>query len=132
MVITPLCFSSALRKTLTMKATPLHQIYPYYMHIMDRTELRNGMLFWSADSGNKAAGKPVGTIHRDGYITVCVKPKGYKSKHIKLHRLIWWLHNGPVPDHLEVDHINGIRSDNRIENLQLLTFQENLDKRVFS
>lgn len=44
---------------------------------------------------------------------------------IKAHRLIWKLHHGVDPSHLEIDHINGIRTDNRIENLRLVTRKGN-------
>lgn len=37
------------------------------------------------------------------------------------HRLAWELVNGPIPEDMQVDHINGIRTDNRIENLRLVT-----------
>lgn len=31
------------------------------------------------------------------------------------------MHNGPIPEGYEIDHMNGIRSDNRIENLRLVS-----------
>ena len=36
------------------------------------------------------------------------------------HRLIWFIHNGPIPDNMMVDHINLDKLDNRIENLRLV------------
>jgi len=45
----------------------------------------------------------------------------------KLHRLIWIYHNGPIPEGMQIDHINHDRQDNRIENLRLVeNSQENL------
>lgn len=41
------------------------------------------------------------------------------------HRVVWVEHNGPIPDGMQIDHINHDRSDNRIENLRLVTPQQN-------
>lgn len=35
------------------------------------------------------------------------------------HRLVWQALHGDIPDGLEVNHINGVKSDNRPENLEL-------------
>lgn len=41
------------------------------------------------------------------------------------HRFIYEYFNGTIPPHLEVDHINHIKDDNRLENLRLITPKEN-------
>ena len=46
-------------------------------------------------------------------------------KHAK-HKIVWEMHNGPVPKGFEIDHINRDDSDNRIENLRLATHFQNL------
>ena len=44
---------------------------------------------------------------------------------LRAHRVIWLIHSGEWPEN-EVDHINGIRSDNRISNLRSVTAKENM------
>jgi len=51
--------------------------------------------------------------------------KNNKCKNYFLHRLIYEVHNGVIPDKIQVDHINRIRTDNRIENLRLVTHSQN-------
>jgi hypothetical protein len=64
-------------------------------------------------------GTPAGGPHREGGWAV-----SYKSS-IYLHcRLVWMYIYGQDPGDLEIDHINGDRSDDRIENLRLATRQQ--------
>jgi hypothetical protein len=55
-----------------------------------------------------------------GYIQV-----GYRKKMYKAHRLIWAMVYGEFPQG-HIDHINGVRHDNRIENLRVVTHQQNV------
>ena len=39
------------------------------------------------------------------------------------------MHNGPIPDGMQIDHINHTRNDNRIENLRLVSNSSNSKNR---
>ena len=54
-----------------------------------------------------------GSIDHDGYLIIKVKKHQFKA-----HRIDWLLNYGSFPDG-ELDHINRIRTDNRIENLRV-------------
>jgi hypothetical protein len=49
----------------------------------------------------------------NGYIRI-----SRNGKVVYLHRWIWEQIFGPIPDGWEIDHINGVRTDNRLENLR--------------
>ena len=53
-----------------------------------------------------------GSYDKDGYLIIKIKGKQYKA-----HRLVYAIHNNRFPID-ELDHINRIKDDNRIENLR--------------
>lgn len=61
--------------------------------------------------------------HSYAHFSPCVNGK---SKNVRIHRVVWEAFNGPIPGRLEVNHKNLDRSDNRLENLELLTHRENV------
>jgi HNH endonuclease len=67
---------------------------------------------------------PVGTRHKHGYLHV-----KFKNKQVKVHRLAWFLHYREWPKY-QIDHINGIRDDNRIDNLRDVERKFNANNRV--
>jgi hypothetical protein len=64
-----------------------------------------------------------GVIYNNGYVRVHVFFRGEKFK-IWKHRLVFFLVHHRFPK--EIDHINGIKTDNRIENLREVSHSENL------
>jgi DNA-binding transcriptional regulator YiaG len=59
----------------------------------------------------------------NGYKTVCIVSNGKKYVR-RVHRLVMEAFHRP--SHLEVNHINGIKSDNSLENLEYVTHQQNV------
>lgn len=62
--------------------------------------------------------------YKGGYWRVRARVKGVLRGTLA-HRLVWHHFNGPIPDGLQVNHINGNGFDNRPCNLELLTPREN-------
>lgn len=47
------------------------------------------------------------------------------GKNYLIHRLTWLAFNGQIPENMQVNHINEIKADNRLENLNLMACKEN-------
>lgn len=78
-------------------------------------------LIWRNPTSKRVkAGDVAGWMDEDGYIYVRIM-----GRLTPAHRVIWEMHYGEIPEGMEIDHINHIRDDNRIENLRLVTRQEN-------
>lgn len=69
---------------------------------------------------NVAVGQIAGSTHRDGYTYICIDYKSYAA-----HRLAWAIYYG-IDAEREIDHKNGIKHDNRIENLREASSSENM------
>lgn len=70
-----------------------------------------------------------GTRGLPGYEAGRCSPRGYRiialgGMHYRAHRLAWLLHYG-VPPRGQIDHVNGVRDDNRIVNLREATQSQN-------
>jgi len=73
-----------------------------------------GIFTWKAVSKfhKSRNGKEAGTRHHTGYLHISIDGKKYSA-----HRLAWLYVHGEFPEEF-IDHINGVRDDNRIVNLR--------------
>ena len=63
-------------------------------------------------------------INSCGYYQVALC-KNSIVKWYSVHRLVWIAFNGQIPEGLQVNHINEIKTDNSLSNLNLMTAKEN-------
>lgn len=99
-------------KKITLEQSLLKELFEY----------KDGQLVWKYKPYNlqHLIGKIAGGLHGSGYRNIKIGSVSYPA-----HRLMWIYHNGSIDENLQIDHINGIKDDNRIENLRLVTAQQN-------
>lgn len=83
-------------------------------------------LVWSTDRYRKGflfrkAGSTAGRINNTNkYNNLSIFNKDYS-----IHRLVWVLHHGEIPDDMVIDHIDGNKTNNLISNLRCVTQSKN-------
>lgn len=78
-----------------------------------------GALIRRRDRSYKKEGSALGGHDMKGYLKTCIDGKYYK-----VHRLVWLYEKGEFPRG-ELDHINGVKDDNRLCNLRIANHSEN-------
>jgi hypothetical protein len=99
-------------KKITVTQAELHRLFDY--------SPKTGLLTRRISTGPRSrAGQVVGTVMGAGYLNVSISHEKFI-----VHRLIWLYVHGVWPPH-DIDHINGVKTDNRLANLRLVTRSEN-------
>lgn len=81
-----------------------------------------GVFAWRAVANKKRPGDIAGSTNGRGYRQIGIGGRDYSA-----HRLAWMYVHGVWPT--EIDHINGVRDDNRLANLRVVTKNENQHNR---
>lgn len=102
-----------------------------YLRKRLRYDPETGRLFWK-DSGQVTRGKNTGRSGKEAFTTVM--GAGYRQGTVDgvryyAHRVAYAIYYGAWPTN-QIDHVNGVRGDNRIINLRVATNQENSRNRL--
>lgn len=67
------------------------------------------------------------SFNKRGYLKVNLVDENKSAKTNAVQRIVWIAFNGPIPEGMQVNHINEDKTDNRLENLNLMTPKENVN-----
>ena len=89
------------------------------LHDMLDYNKATGVFKWKIKRPHVRVGQVAGFTHADGYTRIKLNSVAYGG-----HRLAWLYVHGVWPSN-EIDHINRVRDDNRIDNLRDATHEQN-------
>ena len=81
---------------------------------------KTGILVWKINISNIKSGTVAGSLDSKGHLRV-----NFKGKKYAVHRIAYEIAHGPIPTGMEIDHINRVKTDNRLINLRLATHTQN-------
>lgn len=112
------------KQSIVTQARPVE--YDFISKYLYYDETSPTFLRWShtftKGSSTRIKDEPAGCLHKSGYVTL-----SFLNKPFKAHRVVWVLCNKTdMPTNLVIDHIDGNKSNNNINNLRAVTCQENV------
>lgn len=100
------------------------QIAPEYVQEVLDYNPETGKFYWRKKVAQRVhIGDYAGSKHHSGYLSIFMLGRSHRA-----HRLAWMHYYGEQPPKF-IDHINGIRDDNRIINLRAATDRLNAENR---
>lgn len=90
----------------------------------DYATTEDGKLFRIRTYAGNPTCKPCALRRKKGYLVAHICQGGIASDRL-MHRMVWEAFRGPIPADLQINHLNGCRDDNRLDNLELCTVSEN-------
>lgn len=87
---------------------------------------KTGDFRWIKSRGKVKAGSVAGTMHQNGYIRI-----KFNGVFLFAHRLAWFYTYGVFPSGV-IDHMDGNKTNNKIQNLRDVSHAENNQNRAFS
>ena len=96
------------------------------LHELFSIDPNTGVMFRKCPTkGGVKAGQVAGWKRASGHLCVMVDHVTYPA-----HRIAYVLYHGDCPCEFEIDHINGVRNDNRLCNLRLVTRKQNMENKT--
>jgi len=88
------------------------------MNANELFDYKDGLLFWKSKRNGIKPNKQAGWLSENGYWYIKVNKQIFRR-----HRIVFAMHHGFMPEF--IDHINGIKNDDKIENLREATKTQN-------